>query len=85
MGLKIKKDSTTGKIDVNFKFIELSPGLIFNILAILVSWATNKSIGWVIIHYLFGALYLIYWAITGDNATEEGVKEIINYYKNLFN
>ena len=32
-------------------------------LAIAISWSTNKSILWAIIHGLFSWLYVIYYAI----------------------
>ena len=33
------------------------------ILAVVLSWSTNHSILWAIIHFIFGWLYVIYWAV----------------------
>ncbi len=33
------------------------------VLAIILSWTTNHSILWAILHGLCGWLYVIYWAI----------------------
>ena len=35
-------------------------------LAMVISWSLYKSIGWAIVHGLFGWGYVIYYAITGD-------------------
>ena len=32
-------------------------------LAIAISWSTNKSIGWAILHGIFSWIYVIYFAI----------------------
>ena len=34
------------------------------ILAAIMSWTTWHSIGWVIVHGIFGWLYVIYWLIS---------------------
>lgn len=26
-----------------------------------LSWITNESVGWAILHYIFGWLYILYW------------------------
>jgi hypothetical protein len=33
-------------------------------LAIVISWSTNKSILWAIIHGIFSWFYVIYYAVT---------------------
>jgi hypothetical protein len=35
-------------------------------LAIAISWSTNKSILWAMLHGLFSWLYVIYFALTRD-------------------
>ena len=37
--------------------ISVSGGSIF---AVILSWALNHSIGWAILHFLFGWFYIIY-------------------------
>lgn len=37
------------------------------IIAVVVSYSVNKSIGWAIIHGFFGWLYIIYYAINQCN------------------
>lgn len=34
-----------------------------NILAVIISWTTNHSILWAILHGIFGWFYVIYWAL----------------------
>jgi hypothetical protein len=34
------------------------------IIAVVISWSQNKSILWVIIHGMFGWLYVIYYYLT---------------------
>jgi len=80
---KIHKDDDGGT-SYNFRPISFDLSLIWTIMAVAISWATNKSIGWAIFHGLCGIIYIIYWAITGDNATELGMTEIFNYWKTLF-
>jgi hypothetical protein len=42
----------------------VSSGISFgNALAICISWSVNHSIGWAVLHGLFGWLYVIYYAI----------------------
>lgn len=44
--------------------METSSGIgIGTILAVIVSWTVNKSIGWAIIHGFFGWLYLAYYLL----------------------
>ena len=60
----------------------LIPGdlrMAFKVIAILVSWYFNKSLLWVVIHYLFGWIYLVYVAFTGG-FSNGGLTDIINYY-----
>lgn len=83
MGLKFKTH-TTGKRTVIYRPITLDFSMIWQIIAFLISWATYKSVGWAIVHTIFGLWYIVYWAITGENATEVGVNEIINYWKSVF-
>lgn len=53
--------------------------VLFNSMALLVSWYFNKSILWAIFHYFVGFYYLLYKVITG--AFRDGViLEILNYY-----
>jgi len=80
MGLRrnIQADGTT---NYNYRFLSFDLGLIWQIVAIMISWATHKSIGWAIIHGLFSGLYILYWAITGQNANEAGLTEMVEYYK----
>ena len=35
-----------------------------NLIAVLISWTTWHSIGWVIAHGLFGWFYVIYYLFT---------------------
>lgn len=35
-----------------------------HIIAAILSWTTNHSIGWCILHTLFSWFYVIYWALT---------------------
>lgn len=53
--------------------------LIFRLMALIVSWYFNHSIGWAILHYFFGWYYLIYIILTGGFA-DGGLNEIIRYY-----
>ena len=34
-----------------------------SVIAVLLSWTTWHSVGWAIIHFLFGWLYVFYWLI----------------------
>ena len=33
------------------------------LIAVLASWTMNHSIGWAIVHGIFGWLYIIYYAV----------------------
>jgi hypothetical protein len=62
----------------------LIPGdwrLPLKIVAMLVSWCLNKSVLWLIVHYLFGWIYLVYIILMGG-FVDGGFKDIINYYFN---
>jgi hypothetical protein len=80
---KIKKNEDGGT-SYNFRPYSIDLSLLWTIIAIAISWATNKSIGWAIFHSMCGIIYIIYWALTGDNANEAGIHEIFNYWKTLF-
>ena len=84
MGLKIKKTETDGT-NVSYRPFTMDFSIIWHLLAFFISWATNKSVGWAIFHTIFGFLYIIWWAITGENANEAGIKEIYQYWKTIFN
>jgi hypothetical protein len=53
--------------------------IIVSVLAVMVSWYFNKSIGWAIFHYIFGWIYMIYSLLIGRFA-DGGFMEIINSY-----
>jgi hypothetical protein len=53
--------------------------IIVSVLAVMVSWYFNKSIGWAIFHYMFGWIYMIYSLLIGRFA-DGGFMEIINSY-----
>ena len=53
--------------------------LVFRIAAVFVSWYSNYSIGWAILHYFFGWIYLAYVALSGEFANG-GFEEIFNNY-----
>ncbi len=36
-----------------------------NVIAAIVSWVTNHSIGWCIVHCLLGWFYVIYYLLGG--------------------
>ena len=33
------------------------------VIAVVISWSVNHSIGWVILHGIFGWFYVIYYAL----------------------
>jgi len=43
--------------------IEASGITLGSAIAVAISWSCYKSIGWAILHGLFGWLYVIYYAI----------------------
>ena len=60
----------------------LIPGdwrLVFKIIAMIVSWYFNKSLFWLVIHYLFGWIYLVYILLTGE-FSNGGFTDIVNHY-----
>lgn len=34
------------------------------IIAVVASWSRNKSVGWAIVHAIFGWLYVIYYVLS---------------------
>ncbi|WP_205600246.1 MULTISPECIES: hypothetical protein [Sphingobacterium] len=38
-----------------------------SIIAIVTSWDRNRSIGWAILHGIFGWFYVVYFAFTREN------------------
>jgi hypothetical protein len=75
-----------GKTNISINPIpRFNISLIFQIVAVLSSWALHESVLRSLIAFLFGFLYLIAWAIFGDSATKEGIDFIINYYRTSFN
>lgn len=46
------------------------------VVAILLSWTVNHSLGWGILHYLFGWWYVIYWMIC-QSPIENWVREYL--------
>lgn len=55
-------------------------GFIIRLIAVLVSWFFNKSIGWAIFHFIFGFLYLIYKLITGAFKDGKFIEIIQSYF-----
>ena len=55
--------------------------MVYKVLAILVSWYFNKSLLWLVTHYLFGWIYLIYILLMGG-FSNGGITDIINFYFN---
>ena len=55
--------------------------MVYKVLAILVSWYFNKSLLWLVIHYLFGWVYLVYILLMGG-FSNDGITDIINFYFN---
>lgn len=44
--------------------VRYSSGIGFGtLIAALISWKLNASVGWVILHGILGWIYVIYWAI----------------------
>ena len=42
-------------------------GVLGMIVASIISWSLYHSVGWLIVHGLFGWLYVIYWYFTGPS------------------
>jgi hypothetical protein len=40
-----------------------SYGCVGAIIAVILSWIANHSVGWCILHFFCGWLYVVYWAI----------------------
>ena len=38
-----------------------------NVIAVIISWTTNKSILWALLHGIFGWIYVIYYACGGGH------------------
>ena len=53
--------------------------LCIRILAVMVSYYFNASIGWAIIHYILGPIYLLYCLLLGRFAEGRFI-DIINQY-----
>jgi hypothetical protein len=53
----------------------------YKVIALLVSWYFNKSLLWLVIHYLFGWMYLVYVLLMGG-FSNGNVGNMINYYFN---
>lgn len=49
-----------GKFKIRLKPPELS---VASVIAAILSWITNKSILWCVVHYFLGLFYIIYWLI----------------------
>ena len=49
------------------------PRIIRGLIAAVLSWTVNKSVGWAILHYILGIFYIIYWIFKYSGA-EEWVK-----------
>ena len=43
--------------------LSIHGGLIGGIIAAILSWATWHSVGWAILHFFFGWLYVIYFVV----------------------
>jgi hypothetical protein len=64
-------------IKANFNIL----GVLFTVVAVLISWFINKSIFWAIVHGIFGLWYILYAIITGDLSNGVG-QQMINHYFN---
>lgn len=53
--------------------------LCIRVLAVMVSYYFNASIGWAILHYILGPIYLLYCLLLGRFA-EGQFMEILNQY-----
>lgn len=53
--------------------------LLFRVVAVMISWYFNKSIGWAVLHYIFGWMYVLYVLLTGGFA-DGNLGEIIRHY-----
>lgn len=79
------KTNSEGKRNISINLIpRLNISLIFQLLAMLSSWALHESVLRSILAFFFGGWYLLAWAIWGDSATGDGIRYIIDYWVNLF-
>ena len=53
--------------------------MVVGAVSVMVSWYFNKSIGWAILHYIFGWVYLLYSLLQGRFA-DGGFMEIMESY-----
>ena len=82
--IKINKTDSGGhKVSLDL-IPRLNIGLIFQILALMSSWALHESIVRSFLAFIFGFLYLVAWVLFGDSATKEGVIFAIDYWKQAF-
>lgn len=77
----MSKTKKTGNIILLPKLDELAGiiNLCIRILAVMVSYYFNGSIGWAILHYILGPIYLLYCLLLGRFADGQFM-EIINQY-----
>ena len=81
----INKTENSVRPTIEYNLIpKMNIAFIFQIIAVLSSWALHESIIRSIFAYIFGFIYLLCWAIFGDSATKEGMEFIIEYYKSMF-
>ena len=67
---------------VLFKLIRMILGLfgwVVSAIAVLFSWHFNESVLWAILHFIFGAFYLIYLLAIGS-FSDGAFLDIINLY-----
>lgn len=76
---KIKK---TVNITLLPKLDELAGiiNLCIRILAVMVSYHFNSSIGWAILHYLLGPVYLLYCLLLGRFADGQFIVIVSQYF-----
>lgn len=58
---------------INITKCSILPG---GILAVVLSWATNKSVLWCLMHWICGWFYVVYWAFRYGNL-EQHIKNWI--------
>ena len=77
-----KKDPITGERIWKFNLIpRFNIHLIFQLIALLTSWALHESLIRSFFAFIFGFIYLVAWIFFGDAATKEGLDFIIEYYR----
>ncbi len=42
---------------------ENSMAIFFGIIAVLMSYSVNKSLGWAVLHFLCSWMYVVYWLL----------------------